>query len=346
VRSRDVLDHLLADALSATPCHVSFSGGRDSSVILAAATAVARREGLPDPVPLTERFAQHKLTHEDEWQEAVVRHLRLGDWTVVQATDELEVLGDLATSLLRRHGVYQPTPAHNMAFIASHAGGGTLLTGTGGDEIFSAWGLRRPPWRQIVSGPRRRLPLRLGYHALPGRVRHAVDQRRYPPPQLPWLKPEGQRRLDEAWRAASPYLRTWRAGMRDMLDSRPYELTRGTLEAFAAEQGVRLVEPFWDPRYIDALVREGPPRGYRSRDEALEALFSDLLPQDVLRRSTKAVFNEILVGERTRAFVESWDGTGLDERLVEPAVLRDQWRERIVDLRTLSALQLAWLATQ
>ncbi len=31
------------------PCFVSFSGGKDSSVVLAAATRAARRSGLADP---------------------------------------------------------------------------------------------------------------------------------------------------------------------------------------------------------------------------------------------------------------------------------------------------------
>ena len=40
-------------ALRRPPCLVSFSGGLDSSALLAVATAVARREGLDDPVPAT-----------------------------------------------------------------------------------------------------------------------------------------------------------------------------------------------------------------------------------------------------------------------------------------------------
>ena len=37
-------------AVSRPPCVVTFSGGRDSSLVLAVATRVARREGLPDPI--------------------------------------------------------------------------------------------------------------------------------------------------------------------------------------------------------------------------------------------------------------------------------------------------------
>src|SRR4051794_5992486 len=47
------LEEALLPALQSGRCRVTFSGGRDSSVVLAGATDVARRLGLADPVPLT-----------------------------------------------------------------------------------------------------------------------------------------------------------------------------------------------------------------------------------------------------------------------------------------------------
>src|SRR6185503_9330543 len=38
------------------PALVAYSGGRDSALVLAAATAAARRHGLPEPIPLTIRL--------------------------------------------------------------------------------------------------------------------------------------------------------------------------------------------------------------------------------------------------------------------------------------------------
>ena len=61
-------------------CFVSFSGGRDSSAVLATAAAVARRESLPLPVPVTLRASEVPSSDEAEWQESVIRHLRLSDW--------------------------------------------------------------------------------------------------------------------------------------------------------------------------------------------------------------------------------------------------------------------------
>ena len=53
---RAAFEAAILPGLRRSPCLVSFSGGRDSSAVLATATAVARREGLPLPVPITHRF--------------------------------------------------------------------------------------------------------------------------------------------------------------------------------------------------------------------------------------------------------------------------------------------------
>ena len=45
----EALEAAVRPALERSPCVVSFSGGRDSSAVLAVATQVARREGLPLP---------------------------------------------------------------------------------------------------------------------------------------------------------------------------------------------------------------------------------------------------------------------------------------------------------
>src|SRR5262245_65085870 len=55
-------------ALRRGPCLVSFSGGRDSSAVLAVATGIARREGLPLPVPVKNVFPGPATTLEPGWQ--------------------------------------------------------------------------------------------------------------------------------------------------------------------------------------------------------------------------------------------------------------------------------------
>ena len=53
---REALEGVIRNALLRPPCGVAFSGGRDSSAVLAIATHVARRDGLSEPVPITRVF--------------------------------------------------------------------------------------------------------------------------------------------------------------------------------------------------------------------------------------------------------------------------------------------------
>ena len=74
---RAAMERALLAPLRRGPCLVSFSGGRDSSAVLAVATAVARREGLQPPIPATLRFPSAADSAETEWQEGVIAHLGL-----------------------------------------------------------------------------------------------------------------------------------------------------------------------------------------------------------------------------------------------------------------------------
>jgi asparagine synthase (glutamine-hydrolysing) len=342
---RAVLDDLLVEALQRQPCHVAFSGGRDSSVILAAAVSAARRHGLPDPIPLTSRYPQHPNASESEWQELVVRHLGLRDWTIFDVTTELDALGDIATGILRRHGIYWPSNGHSMALFARKAGGGTLLTGSGGDEMFTAWPGRRVPLRSTI----RRRPLRRAvkwsaYYNLPGRTRHAIAARRIKA-TIPWLRPDAHARVNAALRENNRYAPTWGEAIERLLESRYYELVRDLLDTLAADEGVELVEPLYDPRFVQAVIAHGPVAGFESRGRALEAMFGDLLPREVLYRGTKAHFNEVAWGPGARGFAEAWDGTGVDTDLVDPVRLREEWLRPRPDVRCLGCLHHAWLAT-
>src|SRR5580700_7079125 len=65
------LEEIVLPALLRPPCVVEFSGGRDSSLVLAVATRVATREGLPSPVAFTQHYPGLAEANEDEWQELV-----------------------------------------------------------------------------------------------------------------------------------------------------------------------------------------------------------------------------------------------------------------------------------
>ena len=134
----EALESAVLPALSRPPCLVVFSGGRDSSAVLAVAADVARRSGLPDPVPATNRFRGLPATEETEWQETVVRHLGLTDWHVRDWDDELDVIGPVAQQVLSRWGPVYPHNAHFGIPLLGVARGGSALTGVGGDQIFLA----------------------------------------------------------------------------------------------------------------------------------------------------------------------------------------------------------------
>jgi predicted phosphoadenosine phosphosulfate sulfurtransferase len=54
--ARGVLEELILPVLQRPRCVIGFSGGRDSSSLLALGTHLARREDLPMPVAFTFRY--------------------------------------------------------------------------------------------------------------------------------------------------------------------------------------------------------------------------------------------------------------------------------------------------
>jgi asparagine synthetase B (glutamine-hydrolysing) len=344
---REVLEALLVEPLSNPPCHVAFSGGRDSSAMLAAATHVARTHGLDDPIPLSARLEKHPRTWETEWQELVIGHLGLHEWSRLPITDQLDALGPEASGALRRHGMYWPSQGHSMLVFSRHAGRGSMLTGGGGDEVFTNWSQQRIPLRRLAKlRPRRRAFKWMAFTRLPQKTQAAYFLNRSPV-STPWLRPEADREVQRRRRErALTMTKDWNEVLEGLIHSRYLELLRPVLDTFAADYGVRLLEPFYDPRFIRAMGRAAPRTGYLSRTHALEAHFSDLLPPEILRRSTKAVFSEVAWGPHARAFVSQWDGEGLDDTIVDLAKLREEWAKERPNARSLGCLHQAYLAAQ
>ena len=133
---RQALERTLLGALERSPCLVTFSGGRDSSTLLALTATLARDHGLPAPVPVTHRFPDAPESDEAHWQELVIDRLALDDWVRLEWHDEMDILGPIAGAVLSRHGQVMPFNAHFMAPMLERARGGSLVTGVGGDELF------------------------------------------------------------------------------------------------------------------------------------------------------------------------------------------------------------------
>ena len=73
--TRAALDAVVTDAVANGPCYVLFSGGRDSSLVLALATRAARQLGVADPIPVTAVYPDDERADESEWQDLVLEHL-------------------------------------------------------------------------------------------------------------------------------------------------------------------------------------------------------------------------------------------------------------------------------
>jgi asparagine synthetase B (glutamine-hydrolysing) len=347
---RLALEAAVLRALSQPPCLVSFSGGRDSSAVLATAAAVARRDGLPLPIPATYRFSAAPGSHEDEWQEQVVRHLGLPEWVRLGMGGELDAVGPVARAVLSRHGVLWPFNAHFHWPLLERAAGGSLLTGIGGDELFG-----RQLWssaRVLLGGGGvgiglRRVRLRsVGLAVAPTPVRRWAVARRSRL-RFPWLLPEVEealRRQLAEWRARTPI--GWASAVAWWWRSRHRTVLAASMATLAAAARTQLVHPFLEATVVGATARHFGAGGPPDRTSAMRVLFSDVLPDEVLARRTKAYFDEAFISDHSREFAAGWTGMGVDPSLVDPDRLAEEWRSDQPDARSLLLMQAAWLSCQ
>ena len=343
---REVLEGLVLRALKRPPCVVGFSGGRDSSAILAEATRVARAHGLDDPIPHSMRFSDAPRTVEDEWQEVTIRHLGLSSWSKRTLNDELDALGPIAIDVIRHHGVHWPANLHTFQCLLEPARGGALLTGNGGDELFTPWpGHRLSLLRSGRALPRSGDMRQLIRHTLPAPLLAEWWFRRGRL-GLSWLRPTARRAAARGLARDSMRIeRDWVAEVEGYLRSRYVEVITGTSAAMAARSDVHLVQPFLEPDYVRSVCRDAPRDGYPSRTVAMDRHFGDVLPEGVPARSTKAIFSEVFFGPRMRSFAAQWSGTGLDDSLVDAEKLRREWLAPKPQFCSLVPIQMAWLAS-
>jgi asparagine synthase (glutamine-hydrolysing) len=346
--ARKALDDAVRPALVAGPCYVTFSGGRDSSAVLAAATALARREGHPLPVPVTRVYPDLPETDESEWQEAVVRHLGLAEWIRLELRDgESDLLGDAARDALMSRGLLWPPALQTQHVVFDHLRGGSLLTGEGGDAVLGARRItpltvllrhRRPDRALIRYSAAAGLPRRARQRIARRMVRGSVQQR--------WLRPaafERHVRLAAADIGTEPF--RYDAATRAVPLRRSFATIVHNHSAAAADHGIRASDPLLDPGFVAALARAGGVTGFPGRTATMHALFSDVLPPAVLCRTTKASFNRVNAGPVTREFARSWDGSGVDEDLVDVDRLRSVWLSEEPTMAAGVLLHSAWLAS-
>lgn len=324
----DVVASLLRPS---SPALVEFSGGVDSSLVLSAATAAARRAGWPDPVPVTYRFPSAPTTDETAFQDLMIRTLKLRQWRIFDLDSEHDVVGPDALELLTQIGPILPGVLAGKAWSLKQLGGQLMLNGEGGDAVFGT--------RRVTSS------LRFARHVRHGEIRQAcrllpalttdlsagpLRSRRlarslvddYGPP---WLTERVRRDLartsilDEAAEPLAP---------RRFVE---YEMSRPgvwVLQHNARQVrrhfGVDLQSPLLETEFLAALAASVPWHRWIGRTEIVSRYFADLLPPEIAGRRTKAEFSAAYFARHTRQFAERWDGTGLPVE-VDAGWLKHHW---------------------
>jgi asparagine synthase (glutamine-hydrolysing) len=343
--ARPIIERQLQVAMLRGPLWVSFSGGRDSSALLAIAASVARREGLPLPIPVTLVFPGVAVADEEAWQRLVLSHLDLeADWVRVAPGDDLDMIGPYAERVLTRHGVMLPPNSHAVVPMLEAMGEGTLVSGSGGDEI-----LEGSPQR-LTSALWSRTRIERGevrhglVNDLSGRLLEREVRRHSLLADLYWVTPAARARLtalEIADRAAFP-IRFDRLLERAWTD-RHFQMGRYAYDQIAADAGVEILQPFREREVVAAVARAWGYRHPGGRIHTLRPLVGDLLPEAALARQSKAEFVNVFATDRLRDWVRKWDGSGVDQDRANVDALRHEWSKPSPHYCSFPLLQQAWL---
>jgi hypothetical protein len=346
--ARQAFEQALMPALRSGACHVLFSGGRDSSFVLAVATAVARREGLAVPVPVTAHYPDQPESDESSWQELVLGHLGISERIVVTVHDERSFLSPTCQESLARRGLLWPAAVQSQpVLLRDLPAGAHVLTGEGGDGVLAP--ARGTPLHLLMASRRR--PSRALLHAVADSLEPAplhssrllrddVFRR-----STAWLAEPARVELARDAAAVRGPLR-WDRSKRHLLTLRTTHLAMHNTAAGAAELGLTMSHPIADPGFVAALAADGGARGFRGRTDTFRRLAGDLLPDAILARTTKARFNSSRWGDRERDFAVGWDGSGVDPQDVDPEVLRREWLSESPAPTSKFLLHAAWCARQ
>jgi hypothetical protein len=345
----EALEHAMLPALERPPCMIGFTGGRDSSGILGVAIRLARREGLPEPIPLTLRFPGIPSADESSWQALMLRHAGVESWERVEIDTEggeLDLLGEKSRSLIERVGLLWPPNVLIFSRIfeaAAELGARSAMTGLEADGLFGRW-----QWSRLADVLARRARPRPSdlLHAVraagPRALRQAVAAHSMWTPS--WLRAEPRRHFMEMQAsevAGAP--RRWDRWVRWWWRRRYVAVLRWSLGRITGD--LLAVNPYMDAGFVDALGRDGGPTGYGDRNAIMEAVFGGLLPKATVHRKTKAAtFSQLCWSDQTREFVAGWDGSGLEEDLIDVEALRANWLSDWPDERSALLLLTAWLA--
>lgn len=283
---------------------------------------------------------------ESSWQDLVLRHLEIDERIIIDVRTDFDLVGPLVGKLLLRHGILWPLNVYLHAAFVEQARAGSLMTGMMGDGLFG--GGRWLAVKEVLAGRRKPVPrdvLRLGLAFAPRWVRERVMERRIEP--LPWLQPEARAAFIESRsqaEASTPW--QWDRWIDQLSRRRAWRIAKESMDQLAAAEGTTHVEPLADRSFLASLAHTGGKRGIGDRTRIMRALFADVLPDQVLARSDKAVFGSAFIGAETREFAWTWKGGGVDPAIVDPDALRAAWLAERFNTRAALLLQAAWLHEQ
>lgn len=340
----ECLRAIARELLLSDPCVVAFSGGRDSSALLAVLVDVARKEGLPEPIAVTARWDNDQASDESDWQEHVIAAIGAQNWSIIRPGNDLDLLGQEAISVLAQAGLTWPAPAYVVMPMVRLAKGGVFITGEGGDEALGLWPFGRL-WSSIRDGkiPRSGDVRGLALGLAPGPMRRRRWRHNQPPYQS-WLRPKAFEQIacSLAAEMASDPLRWDRYQVVNRRRRSP-DRTQRSFERLCELEGSRFCAPFLDETFISSLAAWGGWFGKGDRTGVMTSLFSELLPEALLSRRSKASFGAVFWGPASRQFAEGWDGTGIDTDLVDPERLRAAWLAPVPVYGSALPLHAAWL---
>lgn len=346
--ARQRFDEAVLAALQRPPCVIAFSGGRDSSAILAVAVELARRHGLDEPVAATHSFPEDEHADERAWQEKVVRHLDLKEWVQVVDDGSFDILGSQSREALLQHGVLWPALLNGLVRLAGLAPGGSFVVGEGGDEVL---GIQRMTGINLLLTEKRRPSAGHRSMLVDALAPRPLARRRVRRAALemgshPWLPHDYQVAYADviAHDNCDAPLRWDRAVVRHA-GRRNVAAMVTNYRRLLEPHGTSVHLPFLDTRFLGAWAAEGGARGFISRTRMMRMLFHDVLPDDVLARTGKGEFSAVAFGPGTRAFMSEWDGTGLPD-VVDAEVLRDVALSPRPFFGAQLLTQRAWLAQQ
>jgi hypothetical protein len=328
--------------------YAEFSGGVDSSLVLCATVVACRQLGVAPPVPITLRYPRLPETDETAYQDPLVEALGLTEWIRLEFHAETDLVGPYAAPLLRRHGVVFPGAIFARAPVFEAASQGLLLSGEGGDEVLGA--RRLGPWFALAAEVRnRRRPSSDAWRAagaslpVPGQRRRELTRH---VSAMSWLTAAGKDQLLARLYATLPSESLVpRRGLETHLRQRYVQAILAAARWMGSLHDVRFVAPLLEPDFVSSLAAHCAIRDFRDRPTIMDRHFATMLPRPYRQRRTKVHFTGAYFASHTRAFARTWDLSGLDEKLVRPAVLRDQWRgDAPLSGSTMNLLQAAWLA--